>query len=148
MKKVIVSLCMLATLSFAMETGTKSLGGSGTVTLGDPMTMNINANVGYFAMDNIEASVGFGLADDGSGADMVISYAFGGNYYMGNMYGGGKYSGTTVEGSKGALDFRGGYLMGLGEGSTFLNLYGNYNMSLAEGVDGVLSVGFGIVTFF
>ena len=148
MKKVIVSLCMLATLSFAMETGTKSLGGGGNITLGDPMTLNINANVGYFAKDNIEALVGLGLLDDGLGGDMVISYSFGGNYYMDNIYGGGKYSGTTVEGSDGALDFRGGYLMGLGEGSTFLNLYGNYNMSLAEGVDGVLSVGFGIVTFF
>ena len=147
MKKVIVSLFMLASLSLAREAGTKSFGGGGSLNdlTGDAMMLDVNANVGYFAIDNMEVMVGLGLG--GTTDDMTMNYRLGGNYYMGSMYGGATYSGGDGF-DDGALDFRGGYLMGCGEGSTFLNLYGNYHMSMADGAEGVLSVGFGIVTFF
>ena len=147
MKKVIVSLFMLASLSLAMDAGTKSFGGGGSLNdlTGDAMMIDVNANVGYFAIDNVEVNVGLGLS--GATDDMSMDYMLGGNYYMGSMYGGATYSGGDSN-EDGALDFRAGYLMGCGEGSTFLNLYGNYNMSMADDAEGVLSVGFGIVTFF
>ena len=148
MKKIIISLCMLLSFALAMDAGTKSLSGSGSLNdlTGDAMTLDITTGVGYFMMDNMEVTVGLGLG--GTTDDMTMDYMLGGNYYMGSMYGGAKYSGGDAY-ADGMLDFRAGYLCALGEGgSAYLNLYGNYGMSLAEGAEGALSLGFGIVTFF
>ena len=151
MKKVIISLFMLASLSLAMDAGTKSFGGGGMITqsLAEDvdMTVDLNVNGGYFAVDNVEVLAGLGLAGTTDTMFDNMTYMVGGNYYMGNMYGGATYSGGDSN-EDGALDFRAGYLKGCGEGTTFLNLYGNYKMSMTDGVDGVLSIGFGIVTFF
>ena len=150
MKNILLTICVLSCFCMAQfTTGTKSLGGSGTITLADPdMTIEVDVNVGYFAMDNIEAKIGLGLNGTTDTMTDAMEYSFGANYYMGSMYGGGKYAGSTAEGSDGALDFRGGYLMGLGDsGNMYLDIFGNYNMPLGDG-DGVISVGFGVATFF
>jgi len=150
MKNLLLTMTMLSCFCMAQFTaGTKSLSGSGTVTLADPdMTIDVDANVGYFAMDNIEARVGLTLNGTTDTMTDAMGYSFGANYYMGSMYGGGEYAGSTAKGSDGALDIRGGYLMGLGDsGNMFLDIFGNYNMPLGDG-DGVISFGFGVATFF
>ena len=150
MKKIIMSLCMLLSFALAMDAGTKSFGGSGTLTLADPdMTIALDVNCGKFVMDNVQVNVGVNMAGTTDTMTDAIGYSVGANYYMGSMYGGASYGGSTAEGSDGALDFRGGYLMGCGDsGKLFLDLYGNYNMGLGDGAEGVLSFGFGVVTFF
>ena len=149
MKKIIMSLCMLLSFALAMDAGTKSFGGSGTLTLADDMNIALDASCGKFVMDNVQINVGLILDGTTDTITDAIGYSVGANYYMGNMYGGGKYSGSTDTDADGALDFRGGYLMGCGDsGNLFLDLYGNYNMGLEDGAEGEFSFGFGVVTFF
>ena len=151
MKKSIISLLVLASLGLGMTSGTKSFGGGGMIvqSLAEDadMMVHVDAWGGYFAADNVEVQVGLGLSGATDTMFDDMAYMVGGNYYMGNMYAGASYMGSTLEGSDGALDFTAGYLMGCGEG-IYLNLYGTYNMSLAEEADGVLMFGFGLKTFF
>ncbi len=151
MKKILLTMCVLSCFCMAQfTTGTKSFGGSGTLTLADPdMTIALDVSCGKFVMDNVQVSVGVNMAGTTDTMTDAIGYSVGANYYMGNMYGGASYGGSTLADSDGALDFRGGYLMGCGDsGNLFLDLYGNYNMGLGDGAEGVLSFGFGVVTFF
>ena len=151
MKKSIISLLILASLGLGMTSGAKTFGGSGNITQslaeGADMTVMVDANMGYFAADNMEALFGLGLNGTTDTMFDAMTFHVGGNYYMGNMYAGATYKGSTEEGSDGGLDITGGYLMGCGDG-IYLNLFGTYQHSLAEGADGTLMFGFGVKTFF
>ena len=81
--------------------------------------------------------------------DAETTFDVGATYHMGSMYGGGMYNGSTAEGADGALTFRGGYLMPCGDGgSTFLDLYGSYNMGLGDETNTTMTFGVGVATFF